>query len=729
MGPRNTISTWRGANYGLYVLFALAAVATLTVSMRNPFTAWAYEFGVFALATRVWLRTQVRASAGVIALFVISLWGFGQLAVGATAYSWATWNASLTYAGLGATALIAGNAFARERLRMFALRAFVWFALAVTLASVLAHYGSRYWSDGYGSGGEASDAWGPFVNRNRFAVFLELALPVSLWLSRAEPMYVGIAAGFLSAGVASASRAGAVLLVLEAVTVLMLPGRRRTIPGFALVCALLLSVTGAGQLTRRLVESDPFQYRREMARSATAMVVEHPWRGFGLGTFRTVYPAYAEFDAGKTVDHAHNDWLEWAAEGGLLFALAWAVLLLALIRPAIRSVWGLGVLSVFLHATVDYPFERLGLGAWVFLLIGGLLGEKSRRSGALTEKHTREASQEKTALRLETVRSVVAATMAVVMAGSAGAAAASPVIGTVTATGSFRIDRSTVYGNATLFAGSLVETGTAITTLELSSGTVILGAFSEARVFPDHLSLEKGAGEIGYARGLRATGFQIEGRGLMIQPVADSGSARVTLESGGRVSVAAFSGWFRALNGRGLLVAHVAPGSMLEFAPEAPGTAARLTGCLVNRHGHFLITDETTNVVVEVAGPGLQKEPGNRVEITGTMDPTTTPVAEASQFIRVTSVKRISKGCGNRSAAPAGSDGAAGGKAETGGSPGGSPGGTPAASGGGAAGSAGTISATTIAIIGGVAVAAVVGGLAAAGKLPGQAGGTGTISK
>src|SRR5262249_48848285 len=107
-----------------------------------------------------------------------------------------------------------------------------------------------------------------------------------------------------------------------------------------------------------------------------------------------------------------------------------------------------------------------------------------------------------------------------------------------------------------------------------------------------------------------------------------------------------------------------------------------------------------TNVTVELAGAGLEKETGNRVEISGATDAAAAPVTDASQLIRVSSVKRVGKGCGagkSSAAAAAGVGGAAG-----------------------AGVGALAISATALAVIGGVAVAATVGGLAAAGKLPGH---------
>ena len=120
------------------------------------------------------------------------------------------------------------------------------------------------------------------------------------------------------------------------------------------------------------------------------MIREHPGKGTGLGTFPVVYPAYAEFDSGAVVDHAHSDWLEWATEGGLVLAAAWGGLAVSLTRPALRSIWGLGVPAVFLHALPwDYPFARFGVAAWVAILAGAITresGEKTRGRPALTER-------------------------------------------------------------------------------------------------------------------------------------------------------------------------------------------------------------------------------------------------------------------------------------------------------------------------------------------------------
>ena len=296
------------------------------------------------------------------------------------------------------------------------------------------------------------------------------------------------------------------------------------------------------------------------------------------------------------------------------------------------------------------------------------------------------------------------------------ASAAAPIIGTIVARGAFRLDHATVSGNATLFEGASVETALAASTMELTSGAkVSLGAASRGKFFGDHVILEKGAGRLE-----KAEGFKFEARGLIIQPETGNASALVALAGATRVDVSALAGSFRVLNSRGVLVANLNPGRTLEFEPQ-PNAGSRVSGCLVSRAGRYLIIDDTTTVVIEVAGQGLDRENGNRVEVAGNMDPTATPVSDASQVIRVTSVKRLAKGCVGTAAA-----GSAGGPPKTSGARASGKGGAGASGpGGNGAGSAGGgLSTTTIAIIGGVAAAGVVGGLVATGALSGQASGT-----
>jgi O-antigen ligase len=375
------------------LLLALAAAATLAIWSADPFVAWTYEGGVFILAGWVAIRKELRFGPILVTAALLAVWGFGQLAAGATVYRYATLNASLRVAALAATALVASEVFRHAEARGRMLRGllhgllygFAWFGFVLGIVSVVAYYtssGSILWL----FPSPYPDVWGPFLSRNNFAQFLELALPVALWLgctayrTRRGTLYMWMSATMLGCGLVSASRAGAVLLILEAAAVFVLarpPAPRRLIPLFAAGVMIFAALAGGEVLLHRLRDSDPLRDRREIFASSLAMIAARPWTGYGLGNFATVYPEFARFDPGAVVEHAHNDWLEWATEGGWPYAAVWMLLAISTLRPALRSIWAIGIPAVFLHALVDYPFARFGVTAWLFILIGAL--ESNRR--------------------------------------------------------------------------------------------------------------------------------------------------------------------------------------------------------------------------------------------------------------------------------------------------------------------------------------------------------------
>jgi hypothetical protein len=307
-------------------------------------------------------------------------------------------------------------------------------------------------------------------------------------------------------------------------------------------------------------------------------------------------------------------------------------------------------------------------------------------------------------LAIELLQTRVAIALAMHLGIGAGmTGAASPAIGTVVAKGAFRLNNATLINNATLFEGATIETGAAASRMQLSSGTRLeLGSDSKGHFFGDHLVLERGQSRID-----KADAFRVEARGLTILPDTGASTGRVVLAGKTRVQVAALTGSFRVLNFRGTLVARIASGTALWLEPQPSVGPARLTGRVMNRGGHYLLTDETTQVTVEVAGPALAPEVGRRVVVIGSTDPAATPVSDATQVILVAQVTPAPPS----GTAPAGSGGGAGG-----GTAGGAAGGAVGGAAGGAA-----VSATVIAIIGGVVAAAVVGGLAATGSLGGGA--------
>lgn len=365
------------------LLFCLGMVGTLGIAVPDPFIARTCELGIFLLAAGLFLTSDISIRGGWI-LAAISLWGMVELLLGATVYPWATLDASLRIASYGAAAWAAASALRNRRVRQGFLQAFAWLGALLAVTGVLAHATSPdqvlwIFPSPY------PDTWGPFLSRNNFAQFLEITLPVALWLGFREAgqrqrLYLGFAAAMLAAGLASASRAGACLLAAETVAAFILARREGSRPRrwFVPLAAMFILVAGIGTLLGRFADPDPLAVRREIFRSALDMIAAKPWTGYGLGTFAEAYPAFAVFDPGAIVSHAHSDWLEWAAEGGLGFAALWLVFAARLSIPAVRSIWGMGLAAVFLHALVDDPFARHGVAVWVFLLAGPLVHSPPR---------------------------------------------------------------------------------------------------------------------------------------------------------------------------------------------------------------------------------------------------------------------------------------------------------------------------------------------------------------
>ncbi|HTD44967.1 MAG TPA: hypothetical protein VK687_12335 [Bryobacteraceae bacterium] len=199
---------------------------------------------------------------------------------------------------------------------------------------------------------------------------------------------------------------------------------------------------------------------------------------------------------------------------------------------------------------------------------------------------------------------------------TASAFAASRPIGIITASGHFTLDRSQVWGNATLFSGEKVETDAASSQATLRNGvTIQLASASSASVSEDRLMLWKGTGQVAAPES-----YEIEAGGLAIRSASGTGRLRVGWSPGGEIEVTALTGSARvAKAGTGVVLASIPAGRRMNFAMQAgaAGTVTR-TGCLLYKDGHFLMQDQNTQEVVELLGQNLAANLGNRVTVTGT---------------------------------------------------------------------------------------------------------------
>lgn len=375
-------------------LLLFYGVLTLWVKERwalGLLQAGAFFLGMVWTAGWAFGKVPFRGSYLLLPFTGAVVWGLLQLLLRTTVYRFDTWEAVLFWGTVFVLVFLSLQTLREDAVRRAFLRALFYFGFAMSVLATTQYFtsgGSVFWlfSSGY------EDALGPFVYRNNYAAYIELLLPLAILEAlrdRQRAIPHSIMAGVMYASViASASRAGALLATFEVLVVLALALWKRLVSrrrlGVAMLAilasaAIFTSVVGWRVLLDRFKQPDPFVHRREMLQSSLAMARERPWAGFGLGSFQEVYPAYATFDIGLIVNHAHDDWAEWLAEGGVPFLLLLASVALWSVGPAFRSIWGLGLLSVFLHALVDYPMQRLGLAVWVFVLLGTLAAEEQAR--------------------------------------------------------------------------------------------------------------------------------------------------------------------------------------------------------------------------------------------------------------------------------------------------------------------------------------------------------------
>jgi hypothetical protein len=223
---------------------------------------------------------------------------------------------------------------------------------------------------------------GPIVYHTHFAAFVETILPLALSLAlngaRISYTFLGVSAFLLTGVVVSASRGGLIIAGVEVLAVFVLSHLRKAKDGRAVgfgalaligVTTLLTLIVGFETASARFSSGALTAGRLQFAISTLHMIAVHPLTGWGLGCWPAVYPAFATFDPGAIVNQAHCDWLQWTAEGGLPAGLAMLSLAVWAIRPAVRSIWGIGVIAVLIHAAFDYPFSRPAVGAWPILIL------------------------------------------------------------------------------------------------------------------------------------------------------------------------------------------------------------------------------------------------------------------------------------------------------------------------------------------------------------------------
>src|SRR5215472_12561547 len=377
------------------LLFLLLVFTTVTVWVRETWALQMFQIGIYALVIIQVLR-GIRGNRQHIAngfrpllVYMIPVWGIIQLVAHTSTSSFETRGEVLRWGALAGVFYLIQSTIRSQAQRQRFLIAIMCFATGMAVLCLMqlnTSQGSILWFIPT----TFDDIYATFQNKNNYVQFIELALPIALWGAVREgwrSWWYALAGGILYASaIGAASRAGFVLCTCEliAIPIIRMARSRKKAGNLALgstagivlivpvVAVAFTFAVGWKPIWGRFQEKDPYATRREFFLAAVDMGKHRPLTGHGLGTFEQVYQKYAVKDFPFYANHAHNDWAEFAADGGIPFLLLVAIPFLSMISSTFRHPWALGLVATLLNAWVDYPFPRPAVSGWMFAMLGML---------------------------------------------------------------------------------------------------------------------------------------------------------------------------------------------------------------------------------------------------------------------------------------------------------------------------------------------------------------------
>ncbi|PNU21222.1 hypothetical protein C2E25_02675 [Geothermobacter hydrogeniphilus] len=385
---------------GIFLLLQCLPLSPGMLKILSPVTWWHYSEGVWLSAPGSWLPLSINPRASLLEIF--------QLFSGMAVY-------------FLAVQLIDSRAALRRTLTVVVCFAGLYALLAIFYS--LFPNGRILWVLHLWPPG-AAQQFGTYVNGNHYAGLMGMLLPLcvawflvhkphtsySNWRAQlvdffsdpqASPhLLFGMGALLVAVSIfISGSRGG----ILSCCGALLLFGLLLALRGFdrrrgvllAVFFALLLGGVGifgwepifADFARLRAADGSLQEQRPDYWRDSGQMLTDYPLAGTGIGTFVDAYRGYQTVPtAGRVVDHAHNDYVEWATDTGLVGSLLLTAALLTILLTAWRQLarrrtlmsndLGIGCLaglgSIALHSLTDFNL-RIGANLLWFALLWGLL--------------------------------------------------------------------------------------------------------------------------------------------------------------------------------------------------------------------------------------------------------------------------------------------------------------------------------------------------------------------
>jgi O-antigen ligase len=414
------IFTFEAATFILFVLYVVGAGRADESEERNgalgraPFPPWLKTLSVLSLGIGVFQLVPLPPSIlSVISHRASGIWGgvsLGAEPLTVAARGWATLSLVPNFTLYELIRYVFYFLFAylvykhvstRKRVKVFVFLLFAG-ACFQSFYGLAEFFGGTQRIFGFPREAYMDSATGTFINRNHFAGFLEMIFPVSvgyllasasfftmkrggsfkeriLWFSQErlqKASVFGIIPNLIGVGIFfSQSRTGIFLffasIFLMAVALSGAGGRRPTkiIRTVLLVVVFAVILIGIKPVIERFsFAALAHEVRPEYFKNTAAIIKDFPIAGTGLGTYFYAYPMYEKKYSGDLLEHAHNDYLELLAEGGivaggLMIVVAFGALIWLFGRWAKRKdhlVRGIGlgcligIASILIHSLTDF---------------------------------------------------------------------------------------------------------------------------------------------------------------------------------------------------------------------------------------------------------------------------------------------------------------------------------------------------------------------------------------
>jgi O-antigen ligase len=254
---------------------------------------------------------------------------------------------------------------------------------------------------------ESGTPFGPFVNHNHFAGYVEAAALVALGAAiglsrRASSLALLLGGTSILIGIAhllSHSRGGLLALGAGLATLAWLSrgpetgaARRFLLVGGGLAVVSFLLVFAPASLSQRLAsfgspaQDDSLHFRIQLWSDSLGLWASSPIVGTGLGTYAAAIPPYRSGPNEIRAEFAESDWLQLLCEAGLIGAVLAALLIASSLKAGLREarvetsdrsrgvLHGVAAAAVALsvHGFVDFNF-RVPSNALLFAVLLGVI--------------------------------------------------------------------------------------------------------------------------------------------------------------------------------------------------------------------------------------------------------------------------------------------------------------------------------------------------------------------